>query len=87
MGESEKISVLSKRKLFCFPPPLPLLELYDYIFLLEGGIATQANISQYQPGLKVRLIFPVRFSSFPSLGPGEQVGNVAFPQSCTELPN
>lgn len=63
MGKSEKISLFSKRKLFDFFFPSPLLELYSYLFLLEGGIATQANIFQCQPDLKAWFIFPVWFST------------------------
>lgn len=46
--------------------------------LIEGGIATQASVFQCQPGLKTSIIFPVILCSFPSLGPGDQIGNLVI---------
>lgn len=48
---------------FFFYFSMPVFELHSYLLLLEGGIATQANPSQCQPGPKAWFISPVQFSA------------------------
>lgn len=79
MEESEKISVFSKRNLL----DLSSLSLNCTVtlMLMEGGIATQASLFHCQTGLKTVYFSCVILCSFPSLGPGDQIGNT-HAQSC-----
>lgn len=81
MGESEKISLFSKRNLLVLTS-LCLNIRYSY---LNADGRWHCCTGKRFP-LPARLKSMVYFSSvilcrIPSLGPGDQVGNVAFPQS------
>lgn len=89
MGEWEKISVFSKRKLFFF-----LFFLYPFAWTVQLSFAAgrwhcytgKHFLVLARP--KSMVYFPCAvLRSFPSLEPGDQVGNAVFPQSCTALPN
>lgn len=69
MGESEKISVFSKRNFLDLVLSSLRLNCTVTLMLMEGGIATQASIFHCQPDLKTWFIFPLWFSAVsPVLG-------------------
>lgn len=87
MGKSEKISLFSKRKLFDFFSQ-PFAWTVQLSFS-AGRWHCYTGKHFPMPARPKRMVyFPCVFlHGFPSLGPGHQVANVVFPQSCTELPN